>query len=122
MTVMPTLPHLAGDLCFFASSPALPLWYINLPLFTSTINIEYLVKNKTDSLRFSPFLAQNLNFSYSQYGFWGIFALTKIISSIRILIVCTSCEMSYNVLGNSHLGLGQFFGGGGSKKETVSRF
>ena len=48
--VMPTLPLLAGDLCFFASSPALPLWYINLPLFTSTINIEQLVRNKTDFL------------------------------------------------------------------------
>ena len=48
VTVMPTVPLLAGDLRFFASSPALPLWYINLPLFTSTINIEYLVKNKTD--------------------------------------------------------------------------
>jgi len=47
MPVMPTLPLLAGDLRFFASSPALLLWYINLPLFTSTINIEYLVKNKT---------------------------------------------------------------------------
>ena len=46
--VMPTLPLLAGDLRFFASSPALLLWYINLPLFTCTINIEYLVKNKTD--------------------------------------------------------------------------
>ena len=46
--VMPTLPLLAGDLRFFASSPALSLWYINLLLFTSTINIEYLVKNKTD--------------------------------------------------------------------------
>ena len=46
--VMPTLLFLAGDLRFFASSPALPLWYINLLLFTSTINIEYLVKNKTD--------------------------------------------------------------------------
>ena len=42
--VMPTLPLLAGDLRFFASSPALPLWYINLLLLTSTINIEYLVK------------------------------------------------------------------------------
>ena len=41
---MPTLPLLAGDLRFFASSPALPLWYINLP---STINIEYLVKDWT---------------------------------------------------------------------------
>ena len=46
--VVPTLPLLVGDLRFFASSPALPLWYINLPLFTSTVNIEYLVKNKTD--------------------------------------------------------------------------
>ena len=45
--VMPTLPLLAGDLRFFASSHALPLWYINLPLFTSTITIEYLLKNKT---------------------------------------------------------------------------
>ena len=25
-------------------------------------------------LKFSLFLAQNVNFSYSQYGFWGIFA------------------------------------------------
>ena len=49
--VMPTLPLLVGDLRFFALSPALPLWYINLPLFTSTINIEYLVKNKTDLVR-----------------------------------------------------------------------
>jgi len=48
ISVMPTLPLLAGDLRSFAPSPALPLWYINLPLFTSTINIEYLVKNKTD--------------------------------------------------------------------------
>ena len=48
LTVMPTLPLLAGDLRFFALSPVLPLWYINLPVFTSTINIEYLVKNKTD--------------------------------------------------------------------------
>ena len=26
------------------------------------------------SLKFSPFLARNVNFSYSQYGFSGIFA------------------------------------------------
>ena len=42
------------------------------------------------SLSFSPFLAQNLNFSYSYYGFWGIFApiysLTKIISGIKTII------------------------------------
>ena len=40
--------NLAGDLRFFASSPTLPLLYINLLLFTSTINVEYLVKNETD--------------------------------------------------------------------------
>ena len=40
-------------------------------------------------------------------------SLTKIISSIRILIVCTSCKTSYNVLSHSHWGLGQFFRGGG---------
>ena len=45
--------------------------------------------------------------------FWS---LTKIISSIRILIVCTSCKTSYNVLSHSHWRLGQlllFWGGGG---------
>ena len=52
-----TIQLLAGDLRFFASSPALLLWYINLPLFASTINIEYLVKNKT-GVRCSSFLAQ----------------------------------------------------------------
>ena len=68
-------------------------------------------------MRFSPFLAQNLKLSYSQYGFWGILSLTKIISSIRILIVCTSCKTSYNVLSHSYWGLSQFFGGGGCKKK-----
>ena len=74
---MPTLPLLAGDLRFFVLSPALPLWYLNLPLFTFTINIEYLVKTTSLNLRFSPFLAQNLKFSYLQYGFWGIFVIDK---------------------------------------------
>ena len=40
-------------------------------------------------------------------------SLTKIISSIRLLIVCTSCKTLYNVLSHSHWGLDQFFGGGG---------
>ena len=40
-------PAYGGRLTLFASSPALPLWYINLPLFTFTGNIECLVKNKT---------------------------------------------------------------------------
>ena len=34
-------PAFNGELRFFASSPDLPLWYLNLQLFTSTINIEY---------------------------------------------------------------------------------
>ena len=55
-------------------------------------------------------------------------SLTKITSSIGILIVCKSCKMSCNVLSHSHWGLHQFFAGGslkfrgGSKKKTVSRF
>ena len=56
-------------------------------------------------------------------------SLTKIISSIRILIVCTSCKTSYYVLSHSHWGLGQFFfwGGvveipGGSKKRQSPDF
>ena len=93
-----------------------PVFYVHYK-----INIEYLVKNKTDlvhSMVSGAFLS-----------------LTKIISSVRILIVCTSCKTSYNVLSHSHWGLGQFFGGGGggggggvieipggSKKKTVSRF
>ena len=32
---------------------------------------------------------------------------------MQILIVCTSCKTSCNVLGHSHWGLGQFFGGWG---------
>ena len=54
---MPTLLLLAGVLRSFASCPALPLWYINFLLFTSTINIEYLVKIKqTSSLSFCVML------------------------------------------------------------------
>ena len=66
------------------------------------------------------FLAQKLNFSYSQYGFWGIFAciqsLTKIISGIKTKIAnfdsMYSCKTSYNVQSHSHWGLGQFVRGG----------
>ena len=78
-------------------------------------------------MRFSPFLAQNLNFSYSQYGFRGIFARIK--TMVSNFEVCTSCKESYNVLSHSHWGLDQFFGagvgeggGGSSEKKTVSRF
>ena len=50
---------------------------------------------------------------------------------LPILIVCTSCKTSYNVLSHSHWGLGQFVGagesvdirgGGGTEKKRVSRF
>ena len=48
---------------------------------------------------------------------WAFLSLTKIISSIRILIVCTSCKVSYDVLSHSHWGwVNFFFGGGGSLK------
>ena len=36
---------------------------------------------------------------------------------LRILIICTSCKTSYNVLSHSHWGLGQFVGGGGGSVE-----
>ena len=121
---MPTLPLLAGDLRFFASSPALPFWYINLPLYKSTINIEYLVKNKT-------------NLVWDLAHFWlktWIFHIRSTISGaflhvfshwqrlfpaskqwFRILTVCKSCKTSYNVLSHSHWGLraGSIFRGGG---------
>ena len=67
-TVTPTLPLLAGDLRFFASSPALPLWYRNLSLFTSTINkTNFLLvllchtPSREDRTRIAPlFFALNL--------------------------------------------------------------
>ena len=109
-----TLPLFAGDLRFFASSPALPLWYINLPLFTSTINIEYSVKNKTDLVwDLAHFKLRTWIFLICSTVSGAFLPLTKIISSIRILIVCTSCKTSYNVLGHSHWELSQFSGGGG---------
>ena len=66
------------------------------------------------------FLTQNVNFSYSHYGFWGILHLFShwqrlfLASKQRglgILIVCTLCKTSYNALNHSHWGLGQFVGG-----------
>ena len=42
--------------------------------------------------------------------------MTTIISSIKTLIVCTTCKTSYNVLSHSHWGLGQFSGVAGSLK------
>ena len=44
-------PAFGGRLTLFCLVSRSPIWYIHLPLFTSTINIEYLVKNKTDLVR-----------------------------------------------------------------------
>ena len=49
-------------------SPA--LWYGSPHLPDKIIFWAFLCLG----LKFSPFLAQNVIFSYSQYGFWGIFA------------------------------------------------
>ena len=58
--------------CLVSCSPALvhksPAFYIHYKYWILS------EKQNRLSLRFSPFLAQNLNFSYSQYGFWGILA------------------------------------------------
>ena len=133
---MPTLPCYPGVSRIRHQSPG--LLYGSPRLLDKIIFRVFLCL----SLRFSPFLAQNLNFPYSQYGFWGIFApiqsliMTKIISGIKmispILIVCTSCKTSYNVLSHAHIyqgwggvvGLIKFpeRGGGGSGKERGPRF
>ena len=42
--------------------------------------------------------------------------------SLRILIVCTSCKTSYNVLKHSHWGLSQFVGGLVKKKKKAPDF
>ena len=110
---------------FVASSPALPLWYITLPLFTSTINIEYLVKNKTDLV---------WDLAHFQLKTW-IFLIRSTVSGafllvfshwqrlclaskrwFRIFIVCTSCKTSYNVLSHSYWGSIFRGGKGGSLK------
>ena len=53
--VFPSSPTL-----LLSRSPALPLSRINLPLFTSIVNMEYLVKNKTDFLLiYSVFVSQS---------------------------------------------------------------
>ena len=63
-------------------------------------------------LKLSPFLAENVNFSYSQYGFWAflhvfnhwqrLFLAWK--QWLRFLIVRTSCKTSFIVLSHSHWG------------------
>ena len=77
-------------------------------------------------LSLEHFLTQNVNFSYSHYGFWGILHLFShwqrlfLASKQRglgILIVCTLCKTSYNALNHSHWGLGQFVGGRGGCSE-----
>ena len=110
---MPTLPLLAGDLRFFASFPALPLWYINLLVVNPTINIEYLVKNKTNFVwDLAHFLLKTWIFlirSTVSGAFLHVFSHWQrlFLASkrwFRILIVCTSCKT---------LGAGSIFRGGG---------
>ena len=50
------------------------------------------------SLRFSPFLAQNLSFSYSLYGFRGIFAPIKVIDKDYVYHQNEDCEFWWYVL------------------------
>ena len=63
-----TLPHYLGVSWIWRQSPALPYGSPYLP--DKIIFWAFLCL----SLRFTPFLAQNLNFSHSQYCFWGICA------------------------------------------------
>ena len=122
-SVIPTLPLLVGDLRFFALSPALPLWYINLPLFTSTINIEYLVEKQSRLSDLAHFWFKTWIFlirSTVSGAFLHVFSHWQrlFLASkwwFRILIVCTSCKTSYNVLSHSYCGLGQFLWGGGGR-------
>ena len=61
-------PGLSGSLPDAHRSPALLYGSAYFPDKITFWSFLYL------SLRFNPFLAQNVNFSYSQYGFWGLFA------------------------------------------------
>ena len=63
-----TLLHYLGVSGIWRQSPALPYGSPYLP--DKIIFLAFLCL----SLRFSPYLAQNLNFSHSQYCLWGIFA------------------------------------------------
>ena len=62
-------------------------------------------------LKFSSFLAQNVKFSHSQYGFLHVFSqwqrlFLALKRWLRFLIVGTSCKTSFNILSHSHWGLG----------------
>ena len=65
---MPTLQNYPGVSQIQHGSPALPY---GSPYLSDKIIFWAF---RCIRLRFSPFLAQNLNFSYLQYGFWEIFA------------------------------------------------
>ena len=104
---MPTLPDYPGVSQIRHRSPALPYRWPYLP--DKIVFWAFLCL----SLRFGPFLAQNLKFSYSQYGevsgaFFQVFShwqrLFLALKWLRILIVCSSCKTSFNVLSHSHWG------------------
>ena len=79
--VMPTLLLLAGDLRFFVSSPALPLWYINLPLFTSTIKLilNTQKKIKQTSFEIQPIFRSKLECFLFAVRFLGHFCTYLLI-------------------------------------------
>ena len=88
-------------------SPALLYWSPYLP--DKLIFWAFLCL----SLKFSPFSAQNLNFlihSAVSGAFLHIFSHWQrlFLASkwwLRILIVCSSCKTSYNVISHAHWGL-----------------
>ena len=120
---MPTvdLPDYPGVSQIRHQSPGLPYGWPHLP--DKIIFWAFLCL----SLTFSPLLAQNVNFSFSKsqvrstvsgallhlFSHWQrLFLASKRLS--RILIVCTSCKISYNVLSHSHIYRGGVGGWGGS--------
>ena len=73
-------------------------------------------------LSFSPFffliqITVSAAFLHAFSHWQRLFLASK--RSLRILIVCTSCKTSYNVLKHSHWGLGQFVGWLVKKKERL---
>ena len=101
---MLTLPDYLGVYWIRHWSPALP--YGSHQIYRIKWTFELFCAFVSNLARFFP---ENLNIFYSLYSFWEISAcsLTKIILSLiwrkRILITCTSCKTSYNVLSRVNL-------------------
>ena len=131
---MPTFPDYPEVSRIWHWSPALPYRSPNLPGKMNFIASLHF------SLQFSPFFVKIQTFFYLLYSFWDIFAhidsLRKIMFSFiqwrkRILISCTSCKTSYNVLSHGSWvnlwgeewgwwGCWHLVGGGGEKCKIES--